>query len=231
MNRDSLTPPELSDAVLNRLPIFPLPKAVLFPGVLMPLHLFEPRYRALAEYCVAGPRVMALATLEPGYEGQYEGRPAIHPVMTVGAIAAERRHPDGRWDIALRGLSRVELIDELPPSEPFRLGKARRLRELERNDDRLGAERLRSAVIQVANQLPALWPQLSPQLVSAKTPGLLADVVAGTFVESSAIRRELLEELTVSRRLDMLQDYLAKVILDLAMRARSENDSSREPLN
>ena len=231
MNRDPATTPELSDAVLNRLPIFPLPRAVLFPGVLMPLHLFEPRYRALAEYCVAGPRLMGLATLEPGYESHYEGRPAIYPVLTVGAIAAERRHPDGRWDIALRGLSRVELVDELPPNEPFRLAKVRRRRELERNDDRVGAENLRSAVVQVANHLPALWPQLSPQLVSAKTPGLLADIVAATFVESSSLRRELLDELVISKRLDRLQDYLAKVLLDLAMRSRSESATSRESLN
>jgi Lon protease-like protein len=174
---------------------------------------------------------MGLATLEPGYESHYEGRPAIYPVLTVGAIAAERRHPDGRWDIALRGLSRVELVDELPPNEPFRLAKVRRLRELERNDDRVGAENLRSAVVQVANHLPALWPQLSPQLASAKTPGLLADIVAATFVESSSLRRELLDELVISKRLDRLQDYLAKVLLDLAMRSRSESATSRESLN
>jgi hypothetical protein len=154
----------------------------------------------------------------------------MHRVMTVGAIAAERRHPDGRWDIVLRGLSRVELVEELAPTEPFRVAKVRRLRELERPEDRVGAEHLRSAVVQVANQLPALWPQLSPQLVSAKSPGLLADVVAGTFIESPFLRRELLEEPVVGRRLETLQGHMGKVLLDLAMRARSEGPS-KEPLN
>jgi hypothetical protein len=60
---------------------------------------------------------------------------------------------------------------------------------------------------------------------------LLADIVAATFVESSSLRRELLDELVISKRLDRLQDYLAKVLLDLAMRSRSESATSRESLN
>lgn len=231
MNRDTYTAPELTDAILNRLPLFPLPNTILFPGVVMPLHLFEPRYRALAEHCVAGPRLMALGTLMPGYEGNYDGPPPIHPILTVGAIAAERRHPDGRWDIALRGVSRVELIDELPSSEPFRLIRARKVRELERNSDRAAGENLRSAVVQVANRLPALWPQLSPQLVTARSPGQLADIVAGTFIESHGLRRSLLDELSVSRRLDALQEAMAQILLDLALRSRADSDRSAEQLN
>jgi Lon protease-like protein len=231
MNRDQHPGPELLEAALDRLPLFPLPNAILFPGVVMPLHLFEPRYRALAEHCVAGHRLMALGTLKPGYEQDYEGRPPIHPLLTVGSIAAERRHPDGRWDIALRGLMRVELVDEHPASEPFRVIRVKKIREQERATDRLAGENLRSAVIQVANQVPALWPQLSPQLVSARSPGQLADVVAGTFVESPTIRRSLLEELVVGRRIELLQESMAQILLDLALRARSDSERPREPLN
>ena len=231
MNRDAQPQPEVTEAVLGRLPLFPLPSAVLFPGVVMPLHFFEPRYRALADYCVNGPRMMALGTLVPGYEADYEGRPPIYPIVTVGVVAAERRLPDGRWDIALRGLSRVELVEEVASNEPFRIIRARKVREIERNDDRLGAERLRSAVVQVANQLPALWPQLSPLLVAARSPGALADVVAGTFLESHEERRKLLDELVVGKRMDALQDALAQVLLDLALRARAENKTNPEPLH
>lgn len=231
MNRDQHPAPELLEAALDRLPLFPLPNAVLFPGVVLPLHLFEPRYRALAEHCVAGHRLMALGTLKPGYEQDYEGRPPIFPILTVGQIAAERRHPDGRWDIALRGLARVELVDEHPPSEPFRLIKVKKVRDLERVSDRLASEHLRSAVIQVANQIPALWPQLSPQLIAARTPGLLADVVAGTFIESPMVRRSLLDELVVAKRIELLQESMAQILLDVALRARSDADRPNEPLN
>ncbi len=231
MNRETHTAPELTDALLGRLPLFPLPNTVLFPGVVLPLHLFEPRYRALAEHCVNGARVMALGTLLPGYEAHYDERPPIHPILTVGSIAAERRLPDGRWDIALKGLARIELVEELPPTEPYRLIRARRVREHERNDDRLAAERLRSAVVQVANRLPALWPQLSPQLLQARTPSALADVVAGTFVDKPEERTKLLAELSVSRRIDAVHDHLAAVLLDLAMRERQSADAAQDDLH
>lgn len=230
MNREPQQIPELTEALLSRLPLFPLPNAVLFPGVVLPLHLFEPRYRALAEHCVQGARVMALGTLQPGYEATYEQRPPIHPLLTVGVITADRQLPDGRWDIALKGLSRIELVEELPPTEPFRLIKARRVREIERNDDRLAAEHLRSAVIQVANRLPALWPQLSPLLVGARTPGVLADVVAGTFIDKPEERRRLLGELVVGKRIEHLHDALAQILLDLSLRERAEGDRADEYL-
>jgi len=231
MNRDPQQTPELTEAILGRLPLFPLPNTVLFPGVVMPLHLFEPRYRALAEYCVQSPRLMALGTLQPGYEAHYDERPPIHPILTVGAVAGERRLADGRWDIALRGISRIELIEELPANEPFRLIRARRVREVERNDDRIAAERLRSAVIQVANRLPALWPQLSPQLVGAKSPSLLSDVVAGTFIDKPEERLRLLAELSVGRRIDAVHDHLAQILLDLSLRERADKDAPKDYLH
>lgn len=229
MNRTTQPQPEITDAVLNRLPLFPLPNAVLFPGTTLPLHLFEPRYRALAEYCVNGPRVMALGSLVTGVNVEGAERPPIYPILSVGTIAAERRLPDGRWDIALRGVCRLELIDELPSSEPFRFIRARRVREHERPDDRVAAERLRGAVVQVANLLPALWPQLSPQLVAANTPSLLTDVVGAMFVEGHDDRRRLLEEAHVGRRVEHLQGVLAGILLDLSVRTRAEKGA--DPLN
>ena len=105
------------------------------------------------------------------------------------------------------------------------------MREHERNDDRLGAERLRSAVIQVANRLPALWPQLSPQLIAAKTPSMLADVIAGTFVEKPEDRLRLLSELSVGRRIDAVHETLASILLDLVLRERGEGEERRDALN
>lgn len=236
MNRNAQRQPEITEDVLSRLPLFPLPNAVLFPGTTLPLHLFEPRYRALAEYCVNGPRVMALGTLIPGaYAETTEGGiPPIYPILSVGTLAADRRLPDGRWDIALRGVCRIELIDDLPSSEPFRFIRARRVRELERPDDRVTSERVRGAVVQVANLLPALWPQLSPQLIAATSPSMLADVIAAMFVEGHEDRRRLLEEAHVGRRLEHLQSVLAGILLDLSVRARAEKgggSGSGEALN
>src|SRR4051812_29131191 len=117
-------PRALLPPTLDALSIFPLPEVQLFPHSLLPLHVFEPRYRALARDCLAGSKMLALPTLEPGYEEQYEGRPAVKPVCGVGEIVESHRHPDGRYDLLLRGLGRVRIVEELPPRHPYRLVRA-----------------------------------------------------------------------------------------------------------
>src|SRR5437588_755419 len=76
--------------------LFPLPNLVLFPYVIQPLHVFEPRYRRLLADALAGDRLMAMALLKPGWEEDYQQRPAIHPVVCLGKIFKEERLPDGR---------------------------------------------------------------------------------------------------------------------------------------
>ena len=67
--RETLSPPD--PRALEALPIFPLPNCVLLPGGLLPLHVFEPRYRELTRDCLAGDQLMAVARLRPGYESTY----------------------------------------------------------------------------------------------------------------------------------------------------------------
>src|SRR6266568_3715474 len=83
--------------------LFPLPNAVLFPHLVMPLHIFEPRYRQMTRDALAGDRFIAMVLLQPGWESEYEALPAIHSVACLGRIQAEQRLPDGRFNIQLRG--------------------------------------------------------------------------------------------------------------------------------
>ena len=77
----------LPDDELAALPVFPLPRVVFFPGTILPLHLFEPRYRAMMEDCVSsGPKAMAVALLKPGWDDDYEGAPPIHEIAGAGRI-------------------------------------------------------------------------------------------------------------------------------------------------
>ena len=96
------------------LPLFPLPNVVLFPGVFLPLHVFEERYRALTRDALAGDRLIGMALLRPGYEADYEGRPPIYPVGCAGVISHSDRLPDGRFNIVLHGVSKFRIVDELP---------------------------------------------------------------------------------------------------------------------
>jgi Lon protease-like protein len=75
------------------IPIFPLPNVVLFPNVFLPLHIFEPRYRAMLADALAGDRIIGMTLLMPGYEADYEGRPAVYRVGCAGVITHSERLP------------------------------------------------------------------------------------------------------------------------------------------
>jgi Lon protease-like protein len=99
------------------IPLFPLPNVVLFPGVFLPLHVFEERYRALTRDALAGDRIIGMTLLRPGFEGDYEGRPPIYPVGCAGVISHSDRLPDGRFNIVLHGISKFRIDEELPDGE------------------------------------------------------------------------------------------------------------------
>ncbi|MCC7415888.1 MAG: LON peptidase substrate-binding domain-containing protein [Acidobacteria bacterium] len=94
------------------LPLFPLPNAVLFPNVFMPLHVFEPRYRDLVRDAVAGDRLIGLALLRPGWERDYEGRPPVYPIGCSGLVTHVEHLADGRFNVVLRGVERFRIVSE-----------------------------------------------------------------------------------------------------------------------
>ncbi|MGZ6161870.1 MAG: LON peptidase substrate-binding domain-containing protein, partial [Myxococcaceae bacterium] len=79
-----MTALERVERAASALKVFPLPSAVLFPNTVLPLVIFEPRYRSLVKSALAGDKVMAMAQLEPGYEGSYSGRPRMRPMICAG---------------------------------------------------------------------------------------------------------------------------------------------------
>ena len=94
------------------IPIFPLPGTVLFPNVFLPLHIFEPRYRAMVNDALAGDRIIGMVLLRPGFEADYDRRPAVYPVGCAGVITHAERLGDGRFNIVLRGIEKFRVVDE-----------------------------------------------------------------------------------------------------------------------
>src|SRR5437660_1133908 len=89
--------------------LFPLPNLVLFPHVIQPLHIFEPRYREMMADALAGDRLVSIVLLRPGWEASYQGQPLVHEVACLGRIVADQRLEDGRFHLLLRGLARVRI--------------------------------------------------------------------------------------------------------------------------
>src|SRR6476646_2792404 len=134
MVSDTFDPPD-PDA-LRELPIFPLPNCVLLPGGLLPLHVFEPRYRELTRDCLAGHQLMAVARLRPGYESTYYGRPPVFERCGVGRILCSEELPDGRVALRVRGIARGEIARELPVDRSYRVVEARMLHDKTHDDNR-----------------------------------------------------------------------------------------------
>ena len=102
------------------IPLFPLGDVVLFPRVPVPLHIFEPRYRKMIADALAGPRVVGMVLLRPGWEADYAGRPPVFDSGCAGRIDHSEELPDGRYNIVLRGLTRFRVREE-HTGEPYRL--------------------------------------------------------------------------------------------------------------
>src|SRR4051812_44153248 len=93
--------------------LFPLPNLVLFPHAVQPLHVFEPRYRDLMAEAIASDQTIVMACLAPGWEAHYVARPEVYPMACLGKITTYQRLPDGRYNLLLKGISRVRLGEEL----------------------------------------------------------------------------------------------------------------------
>ena len=88
-------------------PVFPLPDVVLFPHARLPLHVFELRYRTLVRDALSGPRTLAIATLRPGWEGDYHGSPAFHDLGCLARFEQVEWLPNDCYDLKLVGVERV----------------------------------------------------------------------------------------------------------------------------
>jgi Lon protease-like protein len=152
------------------IPIFPLPNVVLFPNVFLPLHIFEPRYRAMVSEALEQDRIIGMVLLRPGWESEYDGRPAIYEVGCAGLITHAERLSDGRFNIVLQGLEKFRVIDEDEDERrQYRLAHVENLSEsmTERDKEEMRAERKRLESL--------LVPQPSGRSAEPKVPASMSD--------------------------------------------------------
>jgi Lon protease-like protein len=102
-------------------PIFPLDSVILVPGGMLPLHVFEPRYRTMVADALRGERLIAMALPLPGFSVTRAERPPVHPVVGLGRIVHHRPYEDGRSDIVLHGQRRVRILEEIASGRPYRI--------------------------------------------------------------------------------------------------------------
>ena len=171
------------------IPIFPLPNAVLFPNVFLPLHIFEPRYRAMVADALVGDRIIGMTLLQPGFQAEYEGRPPIYPIGCAGVITHSEALADGRYNIVLRGLEKFRITDE-DESRPYRLARVEALPESIAEPDRPIMRRHRQrleALLVAAMERSGSEPKFPPAVPDEDLVNALAQYLALEPVERQAL--------------------------------------------
>jgi Lon protease-like protein len=191
-------------------PLFPLPNLVLFPHVVQPLHIFEPRYRDMTADALADNRLLAMVLLQPGWDQDYEGRPPTYSVACLGKIVADNLLADGRYNLLLRGLSRVVILEETPPDRLYRRGRVHVLPdeqppplEMERQLRKQVGE---AALAWLPNE-PAI-EQLQKLMRSDLPLTQFCDLLAFALPLPVEAKQGLLEQARIAERAEMLHGLL-----------------------
>jgi Lon protease-like protein len=199
------------------LPIFPLPDLTFFPHTMLPLHIFEARYRAMITDCLSRDRRLAVVGLKPGYEASYEGKPAVYTVCGVGRIVQWERLASGRFNLLLRGEGRVRIDRELPTDTLYRMVAATPLSETAADGAAVSAltDRVKARCQQILSALGRSTEDLLTMMERLDQPAELCDQVASALIPTSTTRQALLEELDVERRLERLAGALDALLSQL----------------
>jgi Lon protease-like protein len=191
--------------------LFPLPNLVLFPYAVQPLHIFESRYRQMTRDALAADRLIAMVLLCPGWEADYEGRPPLHPVACLGRILAEQRLDDGRYNLLLRGLRRVRIVEEVAGDALYRSARVDLLDEVPPPE----GPRRKELRQRLARTVPpwfagqaAVVVQLQKMVHSELDLGALCDILSFHLPLDVEFKQTLLATLEVEKRVRQLLHHL-----------------------
>jgi ATP-dependent Lon protease len=197
---------------IKHLPLFPLP-LVLLPNELLPLHIFEPRYRQMLKDLETGGNYFGVTLFEPDETGA--GRPATG---TTGCLAEVRENnplPDGASNILTMGVIRYRLIDYIDASEPYFVGDVEFFEDQEESGDELLAladnvHQLFKRVAKAAFQLSGGRGQLPD--IPKSNPQELSFLIATAFNLDNALKYQMLETTSTTERLKRLHEILIQTV-------------------
>ncbi len=205
---DDLSALEQFDGVTR---LFPLPNLVLFPYVVQPLHIFEPRYRQMTADALKSDRLLSIVLLRPGWEAEYQGRPPLHPVACLGRIVADQRLEDGRYNLLLRGLTRLRIVEEIESDRLYRSARVEVLHDVPAQPPHV-QQHLRRSLAREASRWWASNSEVAEQfkrlIDSEITLGALCDIFSFALPLEPEMKQQVLEELDVEKRTRFLLEHL-----------------------
>src|SRR5438270_8313000 len=194
---------------LAAVPLFPLPNVVLFPRAVLPLHIFEDRYKTMTADVLAGNRLIAMALLKPGWEKNYYQAPAIEPVVCVGEILSWEQLPDGKYNFLLQGRTRARVISE-SRWKGYRVAELSALAESLTLEIDLEQERSRLREVFSAAPFGALpIARQFRELLEGPIPTeAIADLAAFNLLEDIPVKQALLEDIDIRHRIGRIVEAL-----------------------
>ena len=204
------------DRAPDPLALFPLDNVVLFPHVQTPLHLFEPRYRQMAEHALAGDRTIGMVTVPPEHAAAMKGDPPLYAVGCAGVITQSQRQPDGRYNVVLEGTRRFRIEQEIGRTEG-RMYRRAAVEWLEDVCDPADAERiveLRAHLIGLVRDFAqrsraAKGVEISEQLFAELDDITFVNSLSNAFAFAPDEKQGLLETDDVARRFERLEALLS----------------------
>jgi Lon protease-like protein len=210
---------ETTDA-LRILPVFPLPNTVFFPHTSLPLHIFEPRYRAMVRDVTAGDELIVISRMVGnGFES----------LGTVGRVHDLEALEDGRFNLVLEGLHRVSMV-EVPCDTPYRQVHVEPRPERQGTDDPNVIEQSKLELLATLSILLSVAQADIPAVLNQEQPFevVVNKACAGLPVEAS-IRQRLLAEDDLIERHHMVSDLLETVIKSIAQSGAEGQGGSSAP--
>jgi Lon protease-like protein len=189
--------------------LFPLPGVVLFPHVVLPLHIFEPRYRQMTEQALASDRLITIVQTLPGQAWGAGGEPVLESVGCLGRILNHERLPDGRFNFLLLGRKRVRLTRELAVDTLYRQAE---LQVMEDSAETPEAPSLQAVLLDQFRTLMSARGPIAAELdglLRGDLPlGVLTDILSHTLDLPPALKQELLGTVQPCRRAERLATIL-----------------------
>jgi Lon protease-like protein len=192
----------------TEVPVMALANAVLFPHSLLPLYIFEKRYREMLSHSLDGDRMFSIALMKHGID-EASRLDDLCPVAGLGLIRACVGNENGTANLVLQGLVRVRLLDSTQET-PFRVARIELVNSILGNP--VEADALSARVVEFCARIEErgvpLPPNLMDHLRQIESPEVLSDVVSAAFVAEPFQRQKLLEAYEVCERLRLLIQFL-----------------------
>ncbi len=200
--------------VYENLPMFPLKNAHLFPGAVLPLHIFEPRYVEMIEHVLDnGSNAIAISSLKLPILEDHD-QPPVRSIMGAGVIFAAEKLEEGRWNVLLRGVTRIKLNEEHPQTHQFRTINGEVLEDEAVTIAHPLHSQLRSLLGQLSESAPEAREGLNLIMSQGSTPAILTNLLGAHATSDPYVRRQLLETLNVERRLQIATRYVGELLLE-----------------